>query len=346
MKRLSQALFLSAAALTLNVQAATPADIDQNARNLWHQQIEAGYKNLNEQAAGFAGQAGQWCANPASTNRSDVEQAWQQAFMAWQAVRFVDFGPIETDNRAWQFQFWPDPKNLIARKARYLLSTDDLPTAETIDNAGVAVQGFPMAEYLLFDERFNSSNQALPADRSCQVLTLVADHIADNSEQQLIEWQAFGQPYLANEPYRDTTIRAGMNTLEILEERRLAQPMGLRGTGKRSVYAADAWRSGQSLATVEATVRGLQQYFLPGLALLLKHSAQPELAERIEAQFNNVLDNFRGLTAPMTSLLDSDREFTRLQGLYVDVSQLTTLIRNQAAAELGVIRGFNSSDGD
>jgi predicted lipoprotein len=31
---------------------------------------------------------------------------------------------------------------------------------------------------------------------------------------------------------------------------------------------------------------------------------------------------------------------------YVDVSQLTTLINDQAAVELGVIRGFNSSDGD
>jgi len=30
----------------------------------------------------------------------------------------------------------------------------------------------------------------------------------------------------------------------------------------------------------------------------------------------------------------------------VDVSQLTTLVNDQAAVAIGVVRGFNSSDGD
>ncbi|MGO1234247.1 MAG: imelysin family protein, partial [Marinobacter sp.] len=177
-------------------------------------------------------------------------------------------------------------------------------------------------------------------------LALVAGHIADNSTQQLQDWQAFEDAYVANEQYRDTTIKAGMAALEILEERRMAQPMGLRGTGKRSVYTADAWRSGQSLAAVEATVRGLQEHFLPGLVLLLEGSDQPELAGRIEQQFAEVLENFPAMRTPMEPLLASDEAFARLQGLYVDISQLTTLVNDQAAVALGVVRGFNSSDGD
>ncbi|GHD51969.1 hypothetical protein SAMN05216429_101337 [Marinobacter persicus] len=350
MKRLSQAVFLSMTALVLNVQAAAPdnasAQAGERAREIWHQQIEGGYQTLSEKAGEFAEHSRHWCADPATGSRSDVEQAWQQAFMAWQAVRFVDFGPIETDNRAWQLQFWPDPKNLIARKARYLLSADQAPTTDTIAGAGVAVQGFPMAEYLLFDEPFNRGDQALPAERSCQMLTAVASHIAANSEQQLSDWRAFEKHYIASEQYQDASVRAGMNALEILEERRLAQPMGLRGTGKRSAYVADAWRSGKSLATVEATVRGLKTHYLPGLELLLENSGQPGLADRIRGQFNEVLENFPALDTPMAPLLADDREFSRLQGLWVDVSQLTTLVNDQAAVAVGVVRGFNSSDGD
>jgi len=136
MRRLSQALCLSVAAFAFNAQAADSGQVDAQARKLWYQNIETGYQHLNNRALGFAKRAEQWCADPASESRADVEQAWQQAFMAWQAVRFVDFGPVEAENRAWQFQFWPDPKNLIARKARHLLSADQAPAPSTIEDAG------------------------------------------------------------------------------------------------------------------------------------------------------------------------------------------------------------------
>ncbi|MBB5322028.1 imelysin family protein [Marinobacter oulmenensis] len=345
MKPFSRLLCISAALLALNASAAaeTPA---QQARQQWHQEILTGYEHLAEQAGAFADAAGSWCSSPSEQGRTTTEKAWREAFMAWQAVRFVNFGPIETDNRSWQFQFWPDPKNLIARKARYLLSSDEPATAGTIDDSGVAVQGFPMAEYLLFDQPFNQGERALPAGRSCDLLVLVAGHIRDTADQQLRDWQAFRAPYLANDQYHDTTIKAGMTALEVLEERRLAQPMGLRGNGKRSVYAADAWRSGTSLATLEATVRGLKQHFLPGLTLLLENGNQPELAPRIRSQFDEVLENFPDMDKPMAPLLAEDGHYSELQGLFVDVSQLTTLVNDQAAVALGVVRGFNSSDGD
>ncbi|MDR9425256.1 MAG: imelysin family protein [Marinobacter sp.] len=346
MKPLFRAFGIFVTALTISTAAGASANIDTQARVLWHQDIAAGYQNLAKQTRALAEQADSWCQEPAALNRDSVDQLWLDSFRAWQAVRFVDFGPIETDNRAWQFQFWPDPKNLIARKARYLLTSDQAPTAGTIADSGVAVQGFPMAEYLLFDEQLNSTDRALPAQRTCRALVLVAGHIADNSAQQLQDWQAFEDAYVANEQYRDTTIKAGMAALEILEERRMAQPMGLRGTGKRSVYTADAWRSGQSLAAIEATVRGLQEHFLPGLVLLLELSDQPELAGRIEQQFIEVLKNFPAMRTPMAPLLSNDEAFARLQGLYVDISQLTNLVNDQAAVALGVVRGFNSSDGD
>ena len=326
--------------------AGDTTDLDRQARHLWYDGILSGYQALAREAQTFARVAGDYCQAPEQTTQAQVRDAWQRAFLAWQAVRFVDFGPVENDNRAWQFQFWPDPKNLVARKARALLTSGAPVTREQVEQGGVAVQGFPMAEYLLFDDAFGTSDQALPATSSCALLTAVAGHIADNSQQLLADWQAFRPHYLDTAQFRDTTLRAGVATLEILEERRLAQPMGLRGTGKRSVYVADAWRSGRSLAGIEASVRGLHQYFFPGLALLLEHSDQPELGPWIDAQFGEVLEHFPALRQPMAPLLAPEGHFGALQGLYVDLSQLAVLVNDQAAVALGVVRGFNSSDGD
>jgi predicted lipoprotein len=319
---------------------------DQQARVQWHQAIAGGYQALAGAAEEFATVSRDYCKAPDKTSRQSVEKAWLGAFIAWQQVRFVDFGPIEENNLAWQFQFWPDPKNLIGRKAAYLLKQEAPVTSKMVAESGVAVQGFPMAEYLLFDEQLNASERALPATTACSLLSAVSGHISANSQALAKNWESFREHYLDTQAYRDTTVRAAMAALEILDERRLAQPMGLRGTGKRSAYAADAWRSGTSTRTIEATVTGLQQYFLPGLEPLLRHSSQPELADRIKTQFEEVQEHFPEVHAPMTILLSDEGSYSKLQGLYVDISQLVNLMNEQAAAELGVIRGFNSSDGD
>ncbi len=206
-----------------------------------------------------------------------------------------------------------------------------------------------MAEYLLFDEQLNSGENALPAAKNCEVLSAVTRHMARNARGGLADsWASFKQHYLDTGPYRDTTIKAGMTALEILEERRLAQPMGgLRGgNGKRNPYITDAWRSGQSLMAVEATVAGLEKFYLPGLITLLKTDGEARLAERIQRQFEEVADNFPEAHAAMATLMESDERFRILQGLFVDVSQLSTLVNDEAAVALGVVRGFNSSDGD
>ncbi|MBZ0333038.1 imelysin family protein [Marinobacter sp. AL4B] len=326
--------------------AATPVDAPQSARAGWHPAIQSGYDLLADETSQLAEQANRYCEAPDEKQREQLEQHWRDAFMAWQQVRFVDFGPVENDNLAWQFQFWPDPKNLVARKASYLTKSDQPITTNIIEQSGVAVQGFPMLEYLLFDEALSTGESALPAPHSCALLTTVTQHIASNSKQLSADWQNFKTPYLNTEVYHVSTLKSAMAALEILEERRLAKPMGLRGNGKRNPYITDAWRSGTSLLSVEATLRGLQQHFMPEFLGLLEQKGELQLAERVQRQFDAALDNFPEADRPMTALLSDDNAFRILQGLYVDVSQLATLINDQAAVALGVVRGFNSSDGD
>ncbi|MCK7546207.1 imelysin family protein [Marinobacter bryozoorum] len=325
---------------------AWASDADTEARQQWHEGIATGYQSLTTETSELAESARDYCVESAEDSRARLEAAWLDAFLAWQRVRFVDFGPVENNNLSWQFQFWPDPKNLIARKAAYLIGNDEAITPQVVSQSGVAVQGFPMMEYLLFDQQLNAGDNALPSARTCELLTNVAGHVKSNSGELMAGWLAFGPHYLETAQYFDTTIRAGMATLEILEERRLAQPMGLRGNGKRNPYITDAWRSGNTLMTIEATVDGLRQFFLPGLATLLEAKSEPDLAERIRKQFSEVQQNFPGAHLPMATALNEEDQFRVLQSLYVDISQLTTLVNDQAAVALGVVRGFNSSDGD
>jgi len=277
--------FLCASVLAFASPLAWANDADTQARHQWHEAIANGYQAFSAKTTKLTGAAREYCNAPATDSWNRLEAAWLEAFLAWQRVRFVDFGPVENNNLSWQFQFWPDPKNLIARKAAYLIGSNEPITPEVISQSGVAVQGFPMVEYLLFDQQLNAGEHALPAARSCELLTNVALHAEKNSDELTAGWRAFSPHYLETDQYRDTTMRAGMAALEILEERRLAQPMGLRGNGKRNPYITDAWRSGKSLMAIEATVDGLQTMFLPGLVTLLEAGEKSDLADRIGKQF-------------------------------------------------------------
>lgn len=318
----------------------------QGARALWHQQIGVGYKTLSESAQALKLAATGYCQSPDEDTRLRLESMWQEAFMDWQAVRFVDFGPIEINSRAWQLQFWPDPKNLVGTKARQLLSSGTPIDQQRLTDFGVAAEGFPMLEYLLFDNALNQTDQALPGDHSCDLLVATANTVEENAMQLDSEWTTLREHYLATEAYTATTVRAAMTALDILVSKRLGEPMGLGSSQRRLVYAGDAWRSGQSLAAIEATLTGIQTYFLPGLILQLQQAGLPELATDLSDQLQSTLERFDALPSDLESVLEDDQAYAKLQGLYVNAGQLEQLLSRQAAGALAIRQGFNSSDGD
>ena len=108
-----------------SAQAETP-------RAAWHGQIGHGYSQLAAATSELEKTADSYCAAPSPASMQALKEQWLSAFSAWQAVRFVGFGPIEENTRAWKFQFWPDPKNLTASKVDYWLNGDKDITADAI----------------------------------------------------------------------------------------------------------------------------------------------------------------------------------------------------------------------
>ncbi|SFM38386.1 imelysin family protein [Marinobacter zhejiangensis] len=310
-----------------------------------HQDIGHGYTQLSETSNALADSASAYCRAPTGENQAKLRENWREAFLSWQRVRFVDFGPIEQNSLAWQFQFWPDPKNLVASKVSFWLHQDGELTVNTIDTAGVAVQGFPALEYLLWEPTFLQSDQALPAARSCDLLTAISQHIARNAQTVTAGWYDMASYYESTDDYSATTIKAAMSAVEVIRDRRLGAPMGLRGNGRRNAYQADAWRSGLSLETIRASLEGLDTLFSPGLGMELDAAGASEIKQRLAARLTEALSNFDDLPDGMAPLLNGDG-YNSLQALYIDLELLEQVLTDDVAPTLGVIRGFNSSDGD
>ncbi|WP_051530271.1 imelysin family protein [Halomonas halodenitrificans] len=336
------------ALMMAGVAPAAMADAPSTARGLWHEAIGEGYAELERDARRLAEQAADYCHAPSPEGRASLESLWRDAYQAWQAVRFVNFGPIEQQSRGWQLQFWPDRKNLVGQKASIWLKADTPPNRQSIADDSVAIQGFPALEYLLFDDRMDSPD-ALAAPQACGLFSAITRHLETTTHQLHDDWQAFGDHYRETDTYTQATLEAGLQALETMETRRLAAPLGLSGK-PANAYLAEAWRSRQSVLLIGASLAGLEQAYLPGLRPLLHQAGQEGLyddfATRLHQAQANV-DDIEGddIEGGIAHALEDPAAFSTLQGLYIDVSQLNWMGREIASA-LGIARGFNATDGD
>ena len=317
----------------------------QTPRETWHDSLATGYAALADDIATLDQAATAYCNAPSTDARGQLEAAWYEAFDSWQAVRFVDFGPIKQDNLSWQFQFWPDSKNTVARKANQWLGSEQPISIDQLRSDSVAVKGFPALEYLLFDPQAAKS-QPLPQERACALLTGISGLLAQNTAQLQQQWQAFRPHYLGTEQFQRTTVLAAMHGVETLRNKRLAAPMGLEGKPRRNPYLADAWRSEHSLPGMRASLIGLQHYFLPGLRELMVDDQGTELTTRLDQQLTATIKRLESQEADMQQLLADDDGYRSLQLIFIEVDKLNQLLSGNIASELGIIRGFNSSDGD
>lgn len=339
---------LRALLIAATLCSVSPFAQAETASERWYADIAGGYEALAASARKLDLAANRLCAAQSAVpdERARLESAWAEAFHAWQRVRFVDFGPIKQDSLSWQLQFWPDPKNLVGKKARAWLGGDQSISAESIASDSVAIKGFPAVEYLLFDQQFAQSPTALPADRSCALLAAITENIRANSDRLSADWALFRPHYIEQDSYANDTVLAAMHALELMKDRRLGAPMGAAGKGRRNPYLSDAWRSGQSVTALKASLEGIRDMFLPGLALRLQTEQGQALHQRFSKQLAATLERLETLAPDLSAHLDDTAGYRQLQLLLLDIERLNTQLSGSIAPELGVVKGFNSSDGD
>nr|WP_298411059.1 imelysin family protein [uncultured Halomonas sp.] len=312
---------------------------DAEPKERWYIAISGQYQTLQDESAALAGTLQNGCQNP-----NAVRNAWLAAYKAWQRVRYVDFGPIEQQSRAWQLQFWPDRKNLIAKKVDAWLKAPNPPTPEQVAADSVALKGFPALEYLLFESE-NGDTIPLESPQGCALAGAIGQHLATTTQALNQDWQAFEEHYLSTEGYTETTVESALHGLQILDDKRLAEPMGLRGKS-RNGYLADAWRSGESVTLIAASLAGLEQSFVPGAQALLQQEGETELGQELEETLSETRALAESLPSGLAPALEDEQAYKGLQRLYVQVEQLRQLMEYKIAPALNITQGFNSSDGD
>lgn len=365
----SRSLLLPLVALiALGTTACSPPPEQQLLQDTTRLSIVPAYRDFAAASRQLREASVAFCNAP--TRQSDtfttLRSLWRNTVTTWAGIQSLQFGPLLVDNQAWKIQFWPDRKNLIARKVEELLKGSDTLDVARVEKASVVAQGLSALEYLLFDDTAGqlARYQEEGGQRRCDLLSAVSAHLEGVSIFLLTAWQqeggnyatTFSQPGDNNPEYPEakvaiaTLLDSLVYGLELIKRDKLEKPLGLAGS-EGQIYLTEWWRARYSRAAIIANLTALHQLFTAGEGFGLDDYLQQvvdggDVASTIDQRFRDITEQASAIKTPLFDAPSAPETLAQAKALAEAITELEKLVKNTLPPLLGVTLGFNSSDGD
>ncbi|MCG2838502.1 imelysin family protein [Photobacterium sp. WH77] len=305
-----------------------------------HQQHIKAADAFSDAARVLGSAVGEVCQAQTEKTLAASRSAWQVLMQDWMVFQGREKGSEQALALAWQIQFWPDKKDITGRKMEQLLAQDTKWTAELLAEQSVAVQGLGAMEWLLY-----ANPDKLSQPDACALATAVSQRLIDSGEALAEAWKA--NPWQAMTPQLALGEYVGALTNQLdFALKKLTLPMGKPGHPRP--YQAESWRSQTSMNNLKANVQAMQSLYLAdgkGLDALLRAQGEAALADRIAGQFNSLIAGWPQ-SASMGELLKTRDGYRELISIFNGMEYLHFALHDEVSPALGIVVGFNATDGD
>ncbi|MEI8595879.1 imelysin family protein [Photobacterium sp. Hal280] len=266
--------------------------------------------------------------------------AWQVLMQDWMVLQGREKGSEAALALTWQIQFWPDKKDITGRKMAQLLAQSTHWNAALLADQSVAVQGAGAMEWLLY-----AHPEQLKQPQGCEVATAISQRLTQSGEALIEAWKA--NPWQAMTPQLALSEYVGALTNQLdFAMKKLTLPMGKPGHPRP--YQAESWRSQTSMRNLKANVQAMQSLYLAegkGLDALLRAQGEIALADRIAGEFDSLIAGWPQ-TASMGALLKTRDGYRDLIRIYNSLEYIRFALHDEVSPALGIVVGFNATDGD
>ena len=276
---------------------------------------------------------------------------------AWMGVHHLRFGPATWFDRFQRFHFWPEARGKVARALDRALALDGAAlTPDRFARASAAVQGFPAAERLIFDEKFLADRE------TCPLLLAVTGNLRLMAAGILAGWTGGALPFrpVVARPgpdngvfadHREATLaffRGLHDGLQFIVDVRLKPVLGTNPETARP-HLAESRPSGRSAQNVADSLAALAALYLgengPGLGALAA-AIDPKLDRLMKKAFRATLKTARALAVPIERAATDPALRPKAAKLLLQARATKQIVRDRLAKALGLAVGFNALDGD
>ncbi|MCK6264111.1 iron-regulated protein A [Vibrio sp. ZSDE26] len=305
-------------------------------------------KNFAQQADQLSKAFGVYCDNQSSEDA--IKNQWHQTMLAWMALQGQERGPEKALEQSWNIQFWPDKKNTTGRKMAAMTSQSQSWSPQEVSQQSVTVQGLGSIEWLLYD----SASPLKGSESVCHTGYAITQNLANNANIISTSWQENPWNELDEKHWRSEYISLLSNQLEY-SMKKMSRP--LANFGKPRPYFSESWRSETSMQNLKANIAAMQSLYFAqgsgqptsenadGLDQILRESGKHQLADSITKQFELMLETWP-TEQSLFDLLKTKEGTKTAYAQYNKLEHLNYLIREEVAIELGIVIGFNATDGD
>lgn len=289
-----------------------------------------------------------YCQKDPQISLEQVKASWLNAMQAWMPLQRQAKGPQQAVALGWNVQFWPDKKNITGRKMNQLLQDKSLWNSQAIAKQSVTVQGLSGLEWVFYDS--NSSFAA--GDKStCQLVQAITDNLHNHATTIEQQWQTNPWSTYDAQQWQTEYLGLMMNQLDFMLQK-MSRP--LAKIGQPRPYFSESWRSKQSLGLIKYNLQALRSIYLgrspsdhkqAGLDSYLRSHNHTELANRVLSQFDQTISTWPKQKS-LFDMLQTKDGYREALSQFNKLERLQYLLHDEVAVELGVVVGFNSTDGD
>ncbi|MDR9825575.1 imelysin family protein [Vibrio sp. FNV 38] len=270
-----------------------------------------------------------------------ARQQWTHVMSAWMRLQGQQRGPDLAIERYWQVQFYPDKKDTTGRKMRHLREHSSAWSVEELADQSVAVQGVGAIEWLLFDE----SSWLSHSEIDCQNGVAITQSLNKNTDWIAKQWQAYTFDSMDEQVWASVYLALINSQLDYAMKK---MSLMLGKPGKSKPYFAEAWRSQTSVGFIKTNLQAVSDLYLAsgqGLDSHLRGRGESELADKVSLSLGYLISTWPA-NVKEHEMLNDKSGYQELLGLYNQISYVHYLLTEPVAQSLGVVVGFNSTDGD
>lgn len=277
-----------------------------------------------------------------------TRDAFKSTVAVFSEIEYYRLGVVNQNNRAERLFFWPDRKATGQKQMRRLLKDPkrDQLDANSLSKKSVALQGLPALERILFASTEDSTG------KDCKVASAIVGNMQNIAAQMKNDWQAadgISNQLLEGSQqslYRNSTeamaaiLTLSDSALLVLSDKKLSLILKGLEQAESIPKSAPFWRSDMTLRHLSGNLNGIENLLRDGGFARVAGVESPLKFEFRTA--HTMLDAARD--AYETG--DIETMSSRLLAVQLIVQGLRAMVLETISPALGVVTGFNSSDGD
>ena len=321
--------------------------------------IIPGYRNLTEKTAAATQATAKLCAAPSQATVDGARVAFSEMVGAWSAIEVVRLGPALEQNRFERCLFYPDRKSTGLKQVQAIVSKHDESATDEAKLKGksVAAQGLGALEYVLYGTGADSLLNK-DGDFRCRYGLAITKNLDTIANEFLAAWQkpdgiqaAWKHPGPDNPEFRDNREAATellgilVHGVETVKDQRLKpfyESKDDKGHPKLAIY----WRSGNTMPSIAANVRGLKTLFdVADMQSLLPEDSR-SVAGSADFVFKSVIGMAGNIDGPIDQALEDKDKRAKLAFLSLNTNDLLDRLNKDFGGAIGLGAGFSFADGD